>query len=195
MTVSNALDRREVVARLLEDRKDLMVVTGLGSSTYDAMAVGDNDLNFYLWGAMGSAAMIGFGLAMAQPERPVLVITGDGEVLMGLGSLATIGIIKPANLSIVVLDNEHYGETGMQPSHTGSGIKLDEVASTCGFEWTAEVRDMEAVDSLRARIHETSQACFATVKINSNEAPRVIAPRDGVYVKNRFRASLGFSSL
>jgi len=195
MTSSNSLDRREAVARLLQDRNDLMVVTGLGTATYDAMAAGDDDLNFYLWGAMGSAAMIGFGLAMAQPERPVLVLTGDGEMLMGLGSLATIGIKKPGNLSIVVLDNEHYGETGMQPSHTNSEIRLEEVACACGFEWTEAIRDMTAVELLRIRIHDTSQTCFATIKINADEPPRVLAPRDGVYVKNRFRARLGLTSL
>lgn len=195
MTEYDALDRREVVASLLQNRKNLMVVTGLGSATYDVMSVGDNDLNFYLWGAMGSAAMIGFGLAMAQPDRPVLVLTGDGEMLMGLGSLATIGIKKPGNLSIVVLDNEHYGETGMQASHTKNQIKLDEVARSCGFEWTEEIRDMSAVGELQSRIHQTEATCFATIKINTDEAPRVIAPRDGVYVKNRFRARLGLSSI
>jgi len=194
MKQSDALDRRLVVAKLLRDRKNLLVVSGLGSATYDLMSVGDNDLNFYLWGAMGSAAMIGFGLAMAQPNRPVLVLTGDGEMLMGTGSLATIGINKPDNLTVAILDNEHYGETGMQPGHTRSGIKLDQIASACGFSWTEEIRDMEAVARLRARIHQSTTTCFATIKIRTDETPRVLAPRDGVYVKNRFRASLGFGT-
>ena len=159
------------------------------------MAAGDDDLNFYLWGAMGSAAMIGFGLAMAQPDRPVLVLTGDGEMLMGLGSLVTIGIRKPRNLTIVVLDNEHYGETGMQPSHTSSEMKLDEIARASGFGRTEEIRDMEAVGELQARIHESDTVSFASIKINTDQAPRVLAPRDGIYVKNRFRAALGFNSL
>ena len=195
MTQQDALDRRLVVAKLLQNRKNLMVVSGLGSATYDVMSVGDNDLNFYLWGAMGCAAMIGFGLAMAQPNRPVLVLTGDGEMLMGTGSLATIGINKPDNLTIVVLDNEHYGETGMQPGHTRSGIKLDQIASACGFGWTEEIRDMNAVARLQPRIHQAATTCFAAIKIRTEEVPRVLAPRDGVYVKNRFRASLGFSTL
>jgi len=195
MTQSDALDRRKVVARLLQDRKNLLLVTGLGSPTYDAMAAGDDDLNFYLWGAMGSAAMIGFGLAMAQPDRPILVLTGDGEMLMGLGSLVTIGIRKPRNLTIVVLDNEHYGETGMQPSHTSSEMKLDEIARASGFGRTEEIRDMEAVGELQARIHESNTLSFASIKINTDQAPRVLAPRDGIYVKNRFRAALGFNPL
>ncbi len=122
------LDRREFVQKLLVDRKDLLVVSGLGSPTYDVAACGDHPLNFYLWGAMGGAAMIGLGLALAQPSLRVLVLTGDGEALMGLGSLATIGVKRPVNLAIVVLDNQHYGETGMQPSHTRAGIDLVAVA-------------------------------------------------------------------
>ena len=195
MTQQDALDRRKVVTRLLRDRGNLLLVTGLGSPTYDAMAAGDDDLNFYLWGAMGSAAMIGFGLAMAQPDRPVLVLTGDGEMLMGLGSLVTIGIRNPRNLSIVVLDNEHYGETGMQPSHTSSEMKLDEIARASGFGRADEVRDMEAVGELQARIHESDTVSFASIKINTDQAPRVLAPRDGIYVKNRFRTALGFNPL
>ena len=113
-----AIDRREAVRRLLADRGDLLVVTGLGASTYDVAACGDSSLDFPLWGAMGGAAMVGLGLAIAQPSRKVLVVTGDGEMLMGLGSLATIAVERPANLRIVVLDNERFGETGNQPTHT-----------------------------------------------------------------------------
>ena len=127
------LHRREVVGSLLKNRKDLLVIAGLGSTAWDITAAGDSDLNFPLWGAMGQAAMIGLGLALAQPKRRVLVITGDGEMLMGLGSLATIGVQKPANLSIVVIDNGRYGETGMQATHTASGVDLAAVALACSF--------------------------------------------------------------
>src|SRR5262245_61481853 len=124
-----ALDRRQAVAALLEARGDALVVSGLGSTTYDVHAAGDHPANFYLWGAMGGAAMIGLGLALAQPARRVLVITGDGEQLMGLGALATIGsAAKPANLGIAVIDNGSYAETGMQRSHTGYGADLCAVA-------------------------------------------------------------------
>src|SRR6204780_1182012 len=116
------IDRRDLVRQLLIDRGDLLVVPGLGSATYDVAAAGDHGLNFYLWGAMGGTAMIGLGLALAQPERRVAVITGDGDMLMGIGSLATIGVKEPRNLAIVVLDNASYGETGMQPSHTAAGV-------------------------------------------------------------------------
>ncbi|MET0530697.1 MAG: thiamine pyrophosphate-dependent enzyme, partial [Microvirga sp.] len=147
------LDRRAVVAALLADRRDLLVVTGLGSASYDVMAAGDHDSNYYLWAAMGSAAMVGLGLASAQPGRPVLVVTGDGEMLMGFGALATIAVQKPVNLTIAVLDNGHFGETGMQVSHAGRGIRLDDVAQTCGFDWTAEITEMSGVKDLRTRVH------------------------------------------
>src|SRR5271154_856287 len=115
------LNRRDFVQRLMADRGDLLVVSGLGSATYDVAAAGDHPLNFYLWGAMGGTAMIGLGLALAQPGRRIAVLTGDGDMLMGIGSLATIGVKQPNNLVVVVLDNAHYGETGMQPSHTSAG--------------------------------------------------------------------------
>src|SRR5215213_4154713 len=121
---SGRLDRRAAMRTLLVGRGDLLLVTGLGSTTYDAAAVGDDDRNFYLWGAMGAAAMVGLGLAIARPQRRVLVVTGDGEMLMGLGALATIGVQRPPNLAIVVFDNARYAETGMQPSHTDFGVCL-----------------------------------------------------------------------
>src|SRR5271169_4083894 len=96
------LDHRLAIRTLLENRGDLLLVTGLGSTTWDAASVCDDDRNFYLWGAMGAAAMVGLGLALAQPNRRVLVVTGDGEMLMGLGSLATIGVQRPPNLAVAV---------------------------------------------------------------------------------------------
>lgn len=195
VTQGGPLDRREVVRALLADRRDLLVVTGLGSASYDVMAAGDHDANYYLWAAMGSAAMVGLGLATAQPERPVAVITGDGEMLMGFGSLATIALRRPANLTVVVLDNGHFGETGMQVSHAGRGIPLDRVAATCGFGWTAEVSDMAGVEGLRRRMHARDGLKLATVKITAENPARVLPPRDGVYVKNRFRAVLGHAPI
>lgn len=195
MSAGGHLDRRAVVASLLADRGDLLVVTGLGSASYDAMAIGDHDQNFYLWAAMGSAAMVGLGLARSQPSRPVLVLTGDGEMLMGLGALATISLCQPSNLTIAVLDNGHYGETGMQLSHAGRGIDLDQVAQSCGFGWTAEIAEMDDVRQLREHIHSRQTLALATIKIRAENAPRVLPPRDGVFTKNRFRAALGYRSL
>ncbi|HEY4143114.1 MAG TPA: thiamine pyrophosphate-dependent enzyme, partial [Pseudolabrys sp.] len=140
------LERRAAMATLLADRgDDLLVVPGLGSTCWDLAAAGDNDRNFYLWGAMGGAAMIGLGLALAQPDKRVAVITGDGEMLMGMGALATIGIQKPPNLAVIVFDNGVYGETGMQPSHTqrrdSGGVDLLKVAEGCGIGLCLDVQD------------------------------------------------------
>jgi thiamine pyrophosphate-dependent acetolactate synthase large subunit-like protein len=189
------LDRRDVVARLLADRKDLLVVTGLGSASYDVMAAGDHDNNYYLWAAMGSAAMVGLGLATARPDHSVVVVTGDGEMLMGFGALATIALRNPPNLTIAVLDNGHFGETGMQVSHAGRGISLDRVAQSCGFSWTSEIRDLAGVDDLRERLATRDGVKLATIKIKAENLPRVLPPRDGVYNKNRFRAALGHAPL
>lgn len=192
---ARTLDRREAVARLLADRSsELLVVTGLGSPAYDVMAAGDDDRNFYLWGAMGGAAMVGFGLAKAQPQKSVLVVTGDGELMMGLGALATIAVQNPANLTIVVLDNGHFGETGMQVSHTGLGVALDKVATSLGFAWTASIFDLAGVDAVRERTGARAGVGLAALKIKAENPPRVLPPRDGVHLKNRFRAALGFST-
>src|SRR3978361_2545707 len=142
MSKTNLLERRTVVSTLLKDRKDAIVVGGLGASTYDITAVGDHARNFYLWGAMGGAVMIGVVVALAQPKLPVVVITGDGEMLMGIGSLATVGLQKPANLTIVVLDNEAYGETGGQVSHTAAVADLAGVAKACGVAETRALTTM-----------------------------------------------------
>ena len=192
LTSTSSLDRRLAVQTLLQDRQDLLVVTGLGSPSYDVFAAGDHDNNYYLWAAMGSAATIGLGIANSQPNRKVLVITGDGEMLMGVGALATIAAQQPGNLSIAVLDNGHYGETGMQLSHTGQGIQLDKIADACGFEHCVQVTNMDGINSLRHHIHTNKTLSFATIKISSSTPPRALPPRDGVHIKNRFRKSLGF---
>jgi thiamine pyrophosphate-dependent acetolactate synthase large subunit-like protein len=184
------LERREFVRKLLADRKDLAVVSGLGSPTYDVAAGGDHPLNFYLWGAMGSAAMIGLGLALAQPARRVLVLTGDGEVLMGLGSLATIGVKRPGNLVVVVLDNQHYGETGLQPSHTHAGIDLVAVAKACRFADGLQVSEMREADRVRNLVHNGVGPILVQARIGIDAAPRVLPSRDGHAVKLRFMEAL-----
>jgi thiamine pyrophosphate-dependent acetolactate synthase large subunit-like protein len=186
------LDRREAVTRLLTNRGDALVVAGLGTPTYDVHAAGDDHRNYYLWGAMGSAALIGLGLAQAQPTRRVVVITGDGEQLMGLGGLATIAAARPRNLVIVVLDNGHFGETGMQKSHTGLGLDLAAVSAACGFTTTGVVGDLGGL----ARIPVSGKDKLAgphlyVVKVRANAHPRSLPSRDAVHIKNRFRAIFG----
>jgi thiamine pyrophosphate-dependent acetolactate synthase large subunit-like protein len=187
------LPRREAVAALLQHRDDMLVVTGLGSPTYDVHAAGDRDDNFYLWGAMGGAALVGLGLAQAQPDKRVLVVTGDGEQLMAFGSLATIAVAKPRNLTIVVIDNHHFGETGMQVSHTGHGINLAEVAASCGFAVTATLRTRAEIDKLARILTKPAKGpCLYVIKVTAENPPRSLPSRDAVFVKNRFRAQLGF---
>jgi thiamine pyrophosphate-dependent acetolactate synthase large subunit-like protein len=188
------LDRRAAIRILLDQRDELLLVTGLGSTTWDAASVGDDPRNFYLWGAMGSAALVGLGLAIAQPQRRVLVVTGDGEILMGLGGLATIGVQRPPNLSLAVFDNGHYGETGMQPSHTEAGVELVGIARGCGFKETFDISDELGLRDFAARVHKSATTLFARVAIRADEPPRVLPPRDGVFLKNRFRRALGLET-
>lgn len=187
---ASGLDRRAVVKRLLFDRGDLLVVAGLGAPAWDVAAAGDHPLDFPLWGAMGGAAMVGLGLALAQPSRKVLVITGDGEMLMGLGSLATIGAKHPRNLRIIVLDNERYGETGQQHTHTALGTDLAAVALGCGFPCAHVLESEEQIEFLRTQIQHFDDLFLAVVKIALTDDPLVLPPRDGAYLKNRMRGAL-----
>jgi thiamine pyrophosphate-dependent acetolactate synthase large subunit-like protein len=196
MRKANLLHRRDVVARLLKDRKGMVAIGGLGASTNDMAAAGDHDRNFYLWGGMGGAVMMGLGLALAQPQTPVVVITGDGEMLMGMGSLATVGLQQPKNLSIVVLDNEVYGETGNQVSHTASGTDLTGVAKACGIADSRDITTMAEIEALVPQLHDLKGGPrFANVKIDATSIERILPMRDGTFIVNRIRGSLGFAPL
>jgi thiamine pyrophosphate-dependent acetolactate synthase large subunit-like protein len=190
MNEPSKLSRRSAVARILADRQDTLVVTGLGSPTYDCAAVGDHPLNFYLWGAMGSAVAVGLGLALAQPKRRVLVLTGDGEMLMGLGALATVAVKRPQNLAVVVIDNEHYGETGMQRSHTSAGVDLAGIALSCGFPWATTVRQAGDLDKVVPILHTAEGPIVVVLKVSSNRDPLFLPPWDGALLKSRFRQAL-----
>jgi thiamine pyrophosphate-dependent acetolactate synthase large subunit-like protein len=196
MSKANLLERRSVVGRLLAQRKNAIVVGGLGASTYDIAAAGDHDRNFYLWGAMGGAVMIGLGVALAQPDVPVVVITGDGEMLMGMGSLATVGLQKPGNLTIVVLDNEVYGETGGQASHTAATVDLVGVARNCAIADARAIATMAEIEAFATSMHDVASGPrFASIKIDSANLERVLSSRDGTFIVNRVRAALGFSPI
>jgi len=182
------LRRRDVVKELLRERGELLVIAGLGSTAWDITAAGDADLSFPMWGAMGQAAMMGLGLALVQPKRRVLVVTGDGEMLMGIGSLATIGVQQPSNLTVVVIDNERYGETGMQRTHTADGVDLTSVAAACKFKHSiTATKDVAAVREL---IYRSAGPNFATVKVADDKLPLVLPPKDGVLLRARFRRAL-----
>jgi thiamine pyrophosphate-dependent acetolactate synthase large subunit-like protein len=184
------LRRRDLVARLLADRGDLLVVSGLGSPTYDCAAAGDHPLNFYLWGAMGSSVTVGLGLALAQPARRVLVVTGDGEILMGLGALATIAVKRPVNLAIGVIDNEHYGETGMQRTHTAAGVDLAGMARTAGFRTTATIAEPDEVDDGVSALRSAPGPVLVAFKVSADREPLVLPTWDGPHLKSRFQQAL-----
>ena len=181
------LDRRKVVARILKDRGDALLVTGLGAPTWDAAAAGDHVNNFYLWGGMGGAVMTGLGLALAQPKRRVLVITGDGEMLMGLGGLATVAVQKPANLGICIIDNQRYGETGMQETHTEFGVDLPAMARGAGMAETAMVYTAAELEAAVTQLYDARGPVFVNVKVVAKAQPMVLPLRDGPSIKHRFR--------
>jgi thiamine pyrophosphate-dependent acetolactate synthase large subunit-like protein len=196
MSKANLLDRRQVVATLLADRKGAIAVGGLGASTYDIAAAGDHDRNLYLWGAMGGAVMMGLGLALAQPKLPVVVITGDGEMLMGMGSLATVGLQQPKNLTIVVLDNECYGETGGQVSHTAAAADLVGVARACGIADSRALTTLGEIEAFAKGTQDVSAGPrFANVKVDGANLDRVLSNRDGMFILTRLRGSLGFKPI
>jgi len=184
------LRRREVAARLARDAGDLLIVTGLGSTTWDFAAAGDRDLTFPLWGAMGGAVPIGLGLALAQPARRVLVVTGDGEMLMGAGSLATVAAKAPNNLAIAVFDNEHYGETGMQPTHTASGTDLAAVAAGCGIGAATTVREESELEAAVEMLMKKPGPVFVAIKVRTEALDFALPPKDGARLKDRFRRAL-----
>ena len=189
---SEKMDRRKAVNKLLAARDGALVVTGLGSPSYDVHAYGDEDNNYYLWGAMGGAALTGLGLAQAQPKKRIMVITGDGEQLMAFGSLPTIVVANPDNLDIIVLDNQHFGETGMQPSHTARGIDLSTIAASCGFAETRLLTSLDEVDTLCDDLKKRAKGPrLFVLKVKANKLPRSLPPRDATFIKNRFRAHLG----
>jgi thiamine pyrophosphate-dependent acetolactate synthase large subunit-like protein len=190
MTAQPMIERRAAVRDLLADRQNLLVVAGLGSPVYDVYAAGDHALNFYNWGAMGSAVMIGLGLALARPTEPVVVFTGDGEMLMGIGALTTLAQHKPKNLSIVVLDNEQYAETGQQTTATGHGVDLAAIAASCGVTLAETLRHNHDIAQLRAGLHARGGTRFSVLKIAKGDVPRTVPIRDGAAIKVRFRAAL-----
>ena len=190
MSRARPADRRKVVARLLAERGEALLVTGLGAATWDAAAAGDDARNFYLWGGMGGAASAGLGLPLAQPRRRVLVLTGDGEMLMGLGSLATIAVQRPRNLAVVVLDNERYGETGSQKTHTAHGVDLAAIAAAAGFAASLRVDGVAQMETGLEMALRAPGPVMVVVKIRPDNAPLVVPARAGTWLKDRFRDTL-----
>ena len=190
-TASNKIERRPFVADLLARRGNALVIPGLGSPTWDAFASGDSPEYLYSWGGMGLAVPTALGIAMAQPDRRVLALTGDGEMMMGIGSLGVVADQAPDNLSILVLDNESFGETGRQTGLTANRADLCKVAEGFGIVRTMHVTDGGATAELAAFLFETPGPAFAVAKIALSEDPWALPVKDGVAIARRFRIALG----
>jgi thiamine pyrophosphate-dependent acetolactate synthase large subunit-like protein len=188
---SNHIQRRPFVAALMKQRNGALVVPGLGSPTWDLSAAGDSAEYLYSWGGMGLAVPTALGLALAQPQRRVLCLTGDGEMMMGVGSLAVVGDQRPANLSILVLDNEHFSETGKQHGLTGSTTDLCAVARGFGIAKTMLVTEESQTAALAELLFRTPGPCFALAKIAISEDPWTLPEKDGATIARRFRIAQG----
>ena len=190
MGEDSKLPRRAAIARILAEREDTLVVTGLGSSTYDCAAVGDHSFNFYLWGAMGSAVTVGLGLALAQPNRRVFALEGDGSLVMQLGCLSTIATLKPKNLAMIVMDNGMYQITGAQPTPAAATTDLIAVAIGCGLtnaSWAADEEDFERLVDLSLTATEPM-----LIGVRIDDKPGTGATRrDPVQIRERFMLGLG----
>jgi thiamine pyrophosphate-dependent acetolactate synthase large subunit-like protein len=185
------LDRREAVPRLVGRHQDFLIVAGLAGTSRDIAALTDNGAHaFILTGAMGGAAMIGLGVALARPERRVLVATGDGELLMNVGALATIAVMNPPNLAILCVDNGHYGETGYQKSHTSLGADLEKIASGAGIRLTRTVEQEADMDAAARLLREANATCFVLLRVKPTEPPRDQRMLDPAGGRLRFREAL-----
>jgi phosphonopyruvate decarboxylase len=190
-TRSNKIHRRAFVAELLARRGGTLVIPGLGSPTWDCFAAGDSPEYLYSWGGMGLAVPTALGLALAQPKRRVLALTGDGEMMMGIGSLAVVADQAPANLAILVLDNESFGETGRQPGLTGGKTDLCEVAEGFGILRTMTVRDPGKLAELAELLFNTQGPVFAVAKIALSEDTWALPEKDGAAIARKFKLALG----
>ena len=191
MSGSNKIQRRAFVADLLAQRDGTLVIPGLGSPTWDCFAAGDSPEYLYSWGGMGLAVPTALGLAMAQPEKRILALTGDGEMMMGIGSLGVVADQAPGNLAILVLDNEHFGETGRQTGLSANRADLCKVAEGFGIKQTMAVTEHGAVADLAELLFKAPGPVFATAKIALSEDPWKLPVKDGVAIARRFRVALG----
>jgi len=185
------LDRREAVPALIGRHEDFLIVTGLAGTARDIAALTrDGEHTFTMAGAMGAACMMGLGLALARPEKRVLVITGDGELLMNVGALATIAVMNPANLSIVCVDNGHYGETGYQKSHTSLGVDLEKIAIGAGIKLTRTISQTAEIADGARLIRAGNGAAFVLLRVKPTDPPKYKRDMDPAAVRIRFKSAL-----
>lgn len=189
--MSNQLNRLDAVPALLGDLSDTLVVSGLAGAAQDVAAHSQESENvFILAGAMGAAVPVALGLALSRPERQVLVATGDGDLLMNVGALSVVGAMQPRNLSIVCIDNGHYGETGYQPSHTSRGVDLETIARGSGIGATMTINSMDEIAAGRALLARADAPCFVLLKVSAEPSARYKRSLDARARKTLFRATL-----
>ena len=187
----NKIARRAFIAELLRHRGEALVVTGLGSATWDCFAAGDSPEYLYSWGGMGLAVPTALGVALAQRGRRVLAITGDGEMMMGLGSLAVVGDQAPKNLAVLVLDNETFGETGRQRGLTAGRADIAAVAKSVGFSDVMTVTELGVTAALGCFLFAQPGPVLAVAKVAITEDPWALPEKDGATLAHRFRTALG----
>jgi thiamine pyrophosphate-dependent acetolactate synthase large subunit-like protein len=184
------LDRCQAVPALIGRHEDFLFVAGLAGTARDVAALTDDGAHVYtMAGAMGGATMMGLGLALARPDRRVLVVTGDGELLMNVGSLATIGVLNPPNLSILCVDNGHYGETGYQRSHTSLGVDLERIAAGSGIKRTLTVGQESEIAEGARLIREGNGTAFVLLRVKPTEPPAYKRNLDPAECRVRFRTA------
>jgi thiamine pyrophosphate-dependent acetolactate synthase large subunit-like protein len=190
------LDRREAVPALIGRHEDFLFVAGLAGTSRDLAALtGDGAHVYSMAGAMGGAAMLGLGLALARRDRRVMVVTGDGELLMNLGALASIAVLNPPNLSILVVDNGHYGETGYQKSHTSLGVDLEKIAAGAGIKRTALVATAAELAHGARLLREGNGTAFVLLRVKPTEPPSFKRDLDPARCRVRFKMALAPASL
>jgi thiamine pyrophosphate-dependent acetolactate synthase large subunit-like protein len=194
VTGSNKIQRRPFIAELMKLRAGALVVPGLGSATWDLSAAGDSAEYLYSWGGMGLAVPTALGLALAQPKKRIVVVTGDGELLMGIGCLGVVADQAPGNLSILVLDNESFGETGRQTGLTSSKTDLIAVARGFGIGNTMLVTEQGAVPELGEFLFKAPGPSFAVAKIALGHDPWSLPEKDGAVIAHRFRVAVGVAA-
>ncbi|GGI27604.1 thiamine pyrophosphate-binding protein (plasmid) [Bradyrhizobium sp. CCBAU 53351] len=185
------LDRREAVPALVGGHKEFLFIAGLAGTARDVTSlVNDGPSAYGLGGAMGAATMMGLGLALARPDRTVIAFCGDGELLMNVGSLATIGVRNPPNLRIVCVDNGHYGETGYQRSHTSLGVDLEKIAVGSGIRRTLTIGTAAELPKGSKLLRESEDAVFILMRVKPTDPPKFKRTLDPAVCRVRFKAAL-----
>ncbi len=185
------MDRCKAVPALIGNHEDFLIVSGLAGTSKDMASLTGDAANLYtMAGAMGAATAMGLGLALAQPDKRVLVITGDGELLMNVGTLATISVLNPANLSIVCVDNGYYGETGYQKSHTSRGVHLEQMAIGAGIKMTSTIESEDQLEDGKRMLRETNGTSFVLLRVSQERPPAVKRLMEPAAARTRFRTAL-----